>query len=88
MFNYKIFIMKHLKTIFACLLMTVLSIGQVWATEYELVYTLDCASASSNGSQQAYGVNSTTVMAGSGVTAFINAAAGSTLDSPGFTFRA
>lgn len=33
MFNYKIFIMKHLKTIFACLLMAVLSIGQVWAVE-------------------------------------------------------
>ena len=53
----------------------------MWGTEYELVYSLNCATASANGSQSAYGVNSTTVMAGSGVKAFLNAAAGSTLVS-------
>lgn len=54
----------------------------VWGeTEYELVYTLDCASASTNGTQQKYGVNNTTVMQGSGVKAFLNEAAGSTLIS-------
>ena len=63
------------------MLMTLFSVGQVWAVDYELVYTLNCASASSNGSQQAYGVSSTTVMTGSGVKAFLNAAAGTTLVS-------
>lgn len=33
--------MKKLKLFFACLLMAVLSIGQVWAVDYDLVYTLD-----------------------------------------------
>ena len=33
--------MRKLKLFFACLLMAVLSIGQVWAVDYDLVYTLD-----------------------------------------------
>ena len=53
----------------------------VWGAEYELVYTLDCASASTNGTQQKYGVNNTTAMQGNGVKAFLNEAAGSTLIS-------
>jgi hypothetical protein len=42
--------MKHLKTIFACLLMAVLSIGQVWATDYELMLTLDVTQGAPSGS--------------------------------------
>ena len=69
--------LKHL----AFMLLFLLGSLNVWGTEYELVYSLNCATASANGSQSAYGVNSTTVMAGSGVKAFLNAAAGSTLVS-------
>ncbi len=35
----KFFIMKHLKTIFACLLMAVLSIGQVWAVDQSFAFS-------------------------------------------------
>lgn len=70
--------LKHL----AFMLLFLLGSLNVWGeTEYELVYTLDCASASTNGTQQKYGVNNTTVMQGSGVKAFLNEAAGSTLIS-------
>ena len=70
--------MRSVLLLFALLLGSL----NVWgATEYELVYTLDCASASTNGTQQKYGVNNTTVMQGSGVKAFLNEAAGSTLIS-------
>ena len=69
--------LKHL----AFMLLFLLGSLNMWGTEYELVYSLNCATASANGSQSAYGVNSTTVMAGSGVKAFLNAAAGSTLVS-------
>ena len=47
-----------------------------WGQTYEEVLTLDCASASENGTQQLYGVNSTTVMNASGVTTFLRVAAG------------
>lgn len=33
--------MKQFKLFFACALMSLLSLGQVWATDYEVVYTLD-----------------------------------------------
>lgn len=70
--------LKH----YAFMLLFLLGSLNVWGeTEYELVYTLDCASASTNGTQQKYGVNNTTVMQGSGVKAFLNEAAGSTLIS-------
>ena len=35
--------MKHLKLFFACLLMAVLSIGQVWGAKDDVVYTLNTA---------------------------------------------
>ena len=37
--------MKHLKLFFACLLMAVLSIGQVWATDVEVISTLNPSSS-------------------------------------------
>ena len=39
--------MKHLKTIFACLLMTLLSIGQVWAVDVADKLTASDLSATS-----------------------------------------
>ena len=33
--------MKHFKLFFACALMSLFSLGQVWAVDYEVVYTLD-----------------------------------------------
>ena len=47
-----------------------------WGQTYEEVLTLDCATASQNGSQELYGTNSTTVMNASGVTTFLRVAAG------------
>lgn len=52
---------------------------------YALAYTLDCASASTNGSSTKYGVSNTAVMDGAGVKAFLNEAAGSTLVSSNAT---
>ena len=50
----------------------------VGATSYSVAYTLNCASASENGTQEKYGVNSTTVMTASGVKAFLVEANGGT----------
>ena len=54
-------------------------ISRTEATSYAPVYTFDCASASSNGSEAQYGVNSTTVMTATGIAAFLNNASGSSL---------
>lgn len=48
------------------------------ATSYSVAYTLDCASASENGTQEKYGVNSSTVMTAPGVKAFLVEANGGT----------
>ena len=56
--------MKHLKTIFACLLMAVLSIGQVWADE-QVAYTLEVASTGGNSSpHNSYTAAATTTISG------------------------
>ena len=46
--------MKHNFKYFACLLVAVLCFGQVWATDYELVYTLDGSVTSSASGSSAY----------------------------------
>ena len=48
------------------------------ATSYAVAYTLDCVTASTNGDATKYGVNSTTVMAASGIKAFLIEANGGT----------
>ena len=72
--------MKHLKLFFALFAMLALGVGNAWGAEYELIATLDCAKASSEGTSALYG-NSTTSMSADKVKAYINAAAGKTLIS-------
>ena len=72
--------MKHLKLFFALFAMLALGIGNAWGAEYELIATLDCAKASSEGTSALYG-SSTSSMSADKVKAYINAAAGKTLIS-------
>ena len=50
--------------------------GSSWATDYKSVLTFDCATASSTGSESAYGVGSTTTMADANIKNFLAAASG------------
>ena len=54
------------------------SVRKASATSYSVAYTLDCSSASANGSQDEYGVGKTGVMAASGIRAFLVKANGGT----------
>ena len=72
--------MKHLKLFFALFAMLALGVGNAWGAEYELIATLDCAKASSEGTTALYG-SSTSSMSADKVKAYINAAAGKTLIS-------
>ena len=71
--------MKKITFLLTLMLLT-LGIGSVWGAEYELIATLDCAKASSEGTSALYG-SSTNSMSTDKVKAYINAAAGKTLIS-------
>ena len=64
---------------FALLVFTMPSLV-AWGQTYEEVLTLNCASASAQGTPELYGTNGTTTMTVAGIKAYLKVAAGATND--------